>query len=75
MEIVMKATRESFGEALLELGKENDKIVVLDADLASSTKTNLFAKEFPKRFFEFHDKSSFFMLERVHNIACVIKVQ
>ncbi len=48
----MKATRESFGEALLELGKENDKIVVLDADLASSTKTNLFAKEFPKRFFE-----------------------
>lgn len=47
-----KATRQSFGEALLELGKENDKIVVFDADLSSATKTNLFAKEFPNRFFD-----------------------
>ncbi len=46
------ATRQSYGEALKELGKENEKIVVLDADLSSATKTNLFAKEFPKRFFE-----------------------
>lgn len=45
------ATRQSYGEALLELGKENEKIVVLDADLSSATKTNIFAKEFPKRFF------------------------
>ncbi len=46
------ATRQSYGEALIELGKENDKVVVLDADLSSATKTNLFAKEFPKRFFD-----------------------
>lgn len=47
-----KATRQSYGEALLDLGKENDKIVVFDADLSSATKTNLFAKEFPNRFFD-----------------------
>jgi len=45
------ATRQSYGEALIELGKENEQVVVLDADLSSATKTNLFAKEFPKRFF------------------------
>lgn len=47
-----KATRQSYGEALLELGKKNEKIVVLDADLSTATKTNLFAKEFPNRFFD-----------------------
>lgn len=47
-----KATRQSYGEALLELGKENEKIVVLDADLSTATKTDLFAKEFPNRFFD-----------------------
>ena len=46
------ATRQSFGEALVALGKTNDKIVVLDADLSTATKTNLFAKEFPQRFFD-----------------------
>ena len=46
------ATRQSYGEALLELGKENKDIVVLDADLSSATKTNLFAKEFKDRFFD-----------------------
>ncbi len=46
------ATRQSYGETLVELGKENEKIVVLDADLAGATKTNLFAKEFPDRFFD-----------------------
>ncbi len=45
------ATRQSYGEALLELGKENKNIVVLDADLSGATKTKLFAKEFPERFF------------------------
>ena len=48
----MKATRQSYGEALVELGKENEKIVVLDADLANATKTIQFAKEFPNRFFD-----------------------
>ena len=46
------ATRQSFGEELVELGKANENIVVLDADLSTATKTNLFAKEFPERFFD-----------------------
>ena len=47
-----KATRQSYGEALLELGRKNEKVVVLDADLAGATKTNIFAKEIPERFFD-----------------------
>ena len=49
---IRKATRESYGEALLELGKENKNVVVFDADLSSATKTSIFAKEFPERFFD-----------------------
>ena len=48
----MKATRDSYGEALLELGKENSNIVVLDADLATATKTVEFKTAFPERFFD-----------------------
>ena len=48
----MKPTRQSYGEGLVELGKENEKVVVLDADLATATKTIEFAKEFPDRFFD-----------------------
>ena len=48
----MKPTRQSYGEALVKLGKENEKVVVLDADLATATKTIEFAKEFPDRFFD-----------------------
>ena len=50
-EIAVKkiATRESYGNALVELGKANDKIVVLDADLAAATKTGIFKKAFPER--------------------------
>jgi len=51
-ENIKKSTRQSYGEALLELGKENENIVVFDADLSTATKTNLFAKEFPNRFFD-----------------------
>lgn len=51
-EIKKIATRQSYGEALAELGRENTKIVVLDADLSTATKTNIFAKQFPKRFFD-----------------------
>lgn len=47
-----KATRQSYGEILVELGKENEKIVVLDADLAAATKTDKFSKEYPERFFD-----------------------
>lgn len=46
-----KATRDAYGEALLELGKSRPDIVALDADLSGSTKTKKFAKEFPDRFF------------------------
>ena len=46
------ATRQSYGEALAELGKINKNVVVLDADLAGATKTNIFAKKFPDRFFD-----------------------
>ena len=47
-----KATRQSYGEALVEIGRENGNIVVFDADLSTATKTNLFAKEFHNRFFD-----------------------
>jgi len=46
-----KATREAYGEALLALGKKNENVVVLDADLSKSTKTSVFASQFPERFF------------------------
>ena len=46
-----KSVRSAYGKALVELGKENKNIVVLDADLSCSTQTQLFAKEFPERFF------------------------
>ena len=45
------STREAFGHALVELGRENQDVVAVDADLSKSTYTNLFAKEFPGRFF------------------------
>lgn len=46
------ATRQSFGEALKDLGEKNKNVVVLDADLAGATKTNIFGKAFPERFFD-----------------------
>lgn len=45
------ATREAYGKALVKLGQVNDNVVVLDADLSKSTKTNDFSKTFPERFF------------------------
>src|SRR5947209_598784 len=47
-----KATRQAFGESLAKLGEQHPEIVVLDADLAKSTKSEIFAKKFPTRFFE-----------------------
>ena len=44
------ATRQSYGEELAKLGEDNEKIVVLDADLSSATKTGIFAEKFPDRF-------------------------
>ncbi len=47
-----KATRQAFGESLARLGETHPEIVVLDADLSKSTKSEIFAKKFPHRFFE-----------------------
>jgi transketolase len=49
---VMKATRDAFGEALARMGEKHPQVVVLDADLAKSTKSEVFAKKFPQRFFD-----------------------
>jgi len=46
------STREAYGKTLVELGKEDPNIVVLDADLSPSTMTKFFAQEFPQRFFQ-----------------------
>lgn len=51
-EIIKKATREGYGEGLVELGAEYPDLVVLDADLASATKTGAFKKAYPDRFFD-----------------------
>ncbi len=48
-EVKRAATRDGYGKALVELGKEHENLVVLDADLAGSTKTGMFQKEFPER--------------------------
>lgn len=48
-EVKKIATRESYGNALVELGKAHDEVVVLDADLAAATKTGIFKKAFPER--------------------------
>ena len=49
-EVKKIATRESYGETLVELGAEHEEIVVLDADLAAATKTGLFQAAYPERF-------------------------
>ena len=46
------ATRQSYGEKLAEIGGKNENIVVFDADLSGATKTSIFAKKFPERFFD-----------------------
>ena len=48
-EVKKIATRESYGNALVEIGKEHEDLVVLDADLAGATKTAIFQKVFPER--------------------------
>lgn len=51
-EVVKKATRESYGEALAELGEKYENLYVFDADLAAATKTGIFKKKYPERFFD-----------------------
>jgi len=50
-EYIKKETRVAYGETLVELGAKNSKIVVFDADLSGSTKTGMFKKAYPDRFF------------------------
>lgn len=51
-DIIKTATRDAYGKALVELGNINDKVVVLDADLAAATKTGMFKKAHPEKFFD-----------------------
>ncbi len=51
-DVIKKATRESYGEGLVELAKDYPNLVVLDADLAAATKTGIFKKAYPDRFFD-----------------------
>ena len=51
-DVKKKATRESYGEALTELAEQYPELVVLDADLAAATKTGIFKKAYPERFFD-----------------------
>ena len=51
-DMIKKATRESYGEALVELADKYENMVVLDADLAAATKTDMFKKAYPDRFFD-----------------------
>jgi transketolase len=51
-DMIKKATRESYGEALVELADKYENMVVLDADLAAATKTGVFKKAYPDRFFD-----------------------
>ena len=51
-DVSKKASREAFGEGLVALGAEMPNLVVLDADLAAATKTGMFKKAYPDRFFD-----------------------
>ena len=51
-DVIKKATREGYGQALVELGAQYPNMVVLDADLAGATKTGMFQKAYPDRFID-----------------------
>ena len=51
-DIIKTATRDAYGKTLVELGEKDDKLIVLDADLAAATKTGMFKKAFPDRFYD-----------------------
>ena len=51
-DIIKTATRDAYGKALVELGEKDERVIVLDADLAAATKTGAFKKTFPERFFD-----------------------
>ena len=49
-DMIKKATRESYGEAITEIAEKYKDLIVLDADLANATKTGIFKKKYPERF-------------------------
>lgn len=51
-DVIKTATRDAYGKALVELGEKNEKLIVLDADLAAATKTGMFKKAFPEKFYD-----------------------
>jgi len=51
-DVIKTATREAYGKALVELGEKDESLIVMDADLAAATKTGMFKKAFPDRFFD-----------------------
>lgn len=51
-DVIKTATREAYGKALVELGEKDESLIVMDADLAAATKTGMFKKAFPERFFD-----------------------
>ena len=51
-DVIKTATRDAYGKALCELGEKNEKLIVLDADLAAATKTGMFKKAFPEKFYD-----------------------
>lgn len=51
-EVIKKATRDGYGNALVELAEKYDNLIVMDADLAAATKTGVFKKAYPDQFFD-----------------------
>ena len=68
------ATRQSYGEAFEDLGKENKDIVVLDADLSTATKTNIFAKELFVLINYTYEKDFYSYLYDGINVICICKL-
>ncbi len=73
MERECKSVRSAYGKTLVELGKINPNIVVLDADLSCSTQTQMFAKEFPERFFDMGIAEQD-MMTTAAGLACMGKI-
>ena len=74
-EVKKIATRESYGNALAELGAEFDNLVVLDADLAAATKTGIFKKAFPERHIDCGipgKVGSFIQVERIDHVGAPV---
>ena len=69
----IKSVRSAYGKTLAELGRNNNDIVVLDADLSCSTQTQIFAKEFPERFFDM-GISEQDMMTTAAGLACTGKI-